>query len=216
MNNIKPNYGRLKIIKEAPIRKNHRYMLCQCECGTIKEVALTSLKQGFTLSCGCFGKEQRRKALTTHGLTKTPEYWVFQHMHQRCENPKDAEYHNYGKRGICVSPRWKTVDVFYKDMGPRPSPQHSLDRIDNNKGYYPENCRWTTSQTQNNNKRVNKIISFQGESLTVTQWATKLGWNPSIIYSRLRDNWNIDDTLSYPIIRGGWAARRARGWNPNI
>lgn len=130
---------------------------CLCECGTVGVVRTGRLKQGRSRSCGCRKGENISLARTTHGLTGHPLFHVWSAMHQRCENPNHKSYDGYGGRGIVVCSRWSGPSGFphfLEDMGEKPSPDHSIDRIDNEAGYSPDNCRWATRSQQQRNKRT--------------------------------------------------------------
>jgi len=111
-------------------------------------------------------------------------YYSWRNMRRRCTNPADDAYPNYGGRGIAVCERWESFDNFVEDMG-QPAPGLSLDRVDNNKGYSPENCRWATVRDQLNNQRRNVVIEYSGLRMTVGQWATHLGLQYSTLHKRL-------------------------------
>ena len=146
-------YGRLLNIAAYVKSKNGRwYHLMRCDCGTVKEVAGGELKKGSVRSCGCFRVEQK----STHGMTRRAEYWVWNAMRQRCENKNDPNYDNYGGRGISVCDRWKSFENFISDMGFRPSKNSTIDRVDNDKGYSPDNCEWTSRKNQSINQRIRK------------------------------------------------------------
>ena len=124
----------------------------------MKEIQGSHLRSGSTLSCGCYRKESN----TTHGMTDTKEYELYIRIQDRCYNENHEAYRNYGGRGIAVCDRWKdSFENFYEDMGDKPGEDYSLDRIDNNKGYSPDNCKWATRKEQNRNRRGNKIQSIE-------------------------------------------------------
>ena len=125
-------------------------------------------------------------------------YKVWDSMIQRCTNPRSKGYINYGSRGITVCERWRQFENFLKDMGPVPK-GYSLERLDNNAGYSPENCKWATAAEQANNRRSNKILRFKGETLTVRQWGTRFHLPRDRINQRLRAGWTVSDALTTPV-----------------
>jgi hypothetical protein len=153
------NYGLLTIVNEVePLyNKKVRRFLCKCECGNKKIVMLSNLKNGSTKSCGCISKLLTSQRSKTHGDSKSPEYKTWKNMKRRCDNPKGNRWMHYGGRGIKVCDRWlHSYENFLNDMGRKPSPQHSIDRIDVNGNYEPSNCRWSTAKEQANNTKRNK------------------------------------------------------------
>lgn len=131
------------------------------------------------------------------GRTKShtdPEYRSWQQMRQRCRNPKHHAFARYGTLGICE--RWDDYSNFLADMGRRPTLAHTLDRIDNAKGYSPENCRWATKKEQGRNRADNKLIEFRGKRQTVADWADELGISRNAIYIRLAKGWPVDRALA--------------------
>ena len=149
--NVGDVFGRLTVLETGQIPDTYRYIaICQCECGSApKAIRFDSLKSGVVVSCGCFQKEQT----TTHGLSKSGHYSRWKNMLGRCEDPSDPAYPDYGARGIKVCGRWMDYALFLADMGPRPSDKHSIDRINNDGNYEPENCRWATADIQAGNTR---------------------------------------------------------------
>jgi hypothetical protein len=135
-----------------------------------------------------------------HGMFGTRVYNIWGRMIQRCRNPKDRSYHRYGGRGIEVCPRWLDFKAFYEDMGD-PPPRHSLERINNAKGYTPENCRWATSQEQCRNTRRNLHITLNGVTKTAVEWAEELGINSKTLYTRKASGWSDERALTQPIRR---------------
>lgn len=141
-------YNRLTIL-ERDYSRNRIYYKCQCDCGKIVTVRADSIINGQTQSCGCLFIERHTK----HGMEGTLEYYTYNSMIQRCKNPNSPDYKNYGGRGIVVCERWKKFENFYEDMGRKPNGA-VLDRIDNSGHYEPSNCRWTTIDLSNQNRRM--------------------------------------------------------------
>lgn len=133
-----------------------------------------------------------------HGESRTPEYYAWQAMKKRCLDKNDSRYKDYGGRGITFADEWISYEKFKKDLGSRPSNQHSLERIDNNQGYCKENCRWATKKEQSRNMRRNHFIFFSGQNLTIAEWAEKTGLHKSAILARLKYGWSIEKTLTTP------------------
>lgn len=199
-------FGRLVVVSyHRKIKQNH-YWLCQCCCGEVKSIRSGSLKSGFSESCGCLFRELSSKRNSTHGGTRrngiiTPEYLAWAQMKSRVYNKKLDGYKNYGGRGVTICDRWLKFENFIADMGKKPSPKHSIDRKDNNGNYEPDNCRWATRKEQARNKRNNHIIVYGEESMTVVQWAERIGVSNYALYNRIRLGWPIEDILNKPLDR---------------
>jgi hypothetical protein len=172
---------------------------CKCECGETTVVRADSVKSGRTKSCGCYHLKCASARNWKHGLTGTPMHNLWGSMISRCENPKHEAYENYGGRGIKVCERWHDFVNFNKDVGPRPSPSHSLDRIDNSGNYEPGNCRWATTRQQCRNTRVNRMLTFKGRTLCVISWAEEVNKPVNAIYCRLDRGWTTEDALTRPL-----------------
>lgn len=204
---IGDRFGRLTIQDRAPSdRFGKLRWYCLCDCGNTTISAGSKLQRGVTQSCGCARIEATRRALTKHGQAgngyqaqrKAPsaEYRVWSSMKQRCYNPRSRSYERYGAQGITVCATWKkSFTSFLNDMGPRPSPKHVLDRINNNKGYCHSNCRWVTTQESNENRGSVRWVTYQGERLTVSEWARRLNIPASRIRMRLQAGWSEADAL---------------------
>jgi hypothetical protein len=192
-------YGRLTVIEEAEKRGKQAWWRCKCECGNETEVCGAKLRNGHTRSCGCLQKDVAAERLTTHGMSNSATRNSWRGMMERCTNSNNIGYENYGARGITVCERWHKFENFLEDMGRRPDGL-TLERIDNSKGYSPDNCRWATRKEQNNNRRDNRILTYNGISLTIPQWAEKLGVSKSALYNRVYSlGWSIERTLTTPV-----------------
>lgn len=146
-----------------------------------------------------------------HGWNGTPEHRAWGHMKDRCFNPRSQRYGRYGARGIAVCDRWKeSFLAFIEDVGPRPSPKHSLERVNNNGHYEPGNVVWAEREQQANNKSTSVILEFRGESLSVNQWARRLGICNRTIGMRLNAGWSIEKTLTTPAEHRNWAVNPGR------
>lgn len=150
-------------------------------------------------------REKRSKSLIghigwnkTHGMDGTPVYKSWISAKSRCKNENDKDYKNYGGRGIKVCKRWKnSFEKFYKDMGDKPSAEHSLDRINVNGNYEPSNCKWSTIIEQNNNRRTNLFLTLNGVTLTKRNWSRKLNIPESTLFNRLKRGWSVEKSLTH-------------------
>lgn len=190
-------FNRLTVVKRADtqVKGSAVKWQCVCSCGAKSIVNGASLRSGHTKSCGCI---QREWANTSkHGMCNTPEYGVWAVMLQRCNNPKNDRYIAYGARGITVCHNWQaSFDSFITDMGKRPTSKHSLDRVNNDKGYYKSNCRWATRKEQDNNKQNSVHITHKGYTGSITQVADRFSVIPAkTVHDRLRLGWSIEKSL---------------------
>jgi hypothetical protein len=198
-------FGRLVVIRELASVKSpngtvNRMVECRCDCGTVGNFRLPSLRNGKTKSCGCLAIEVRRDRATVHGGTGTAEHKVWLGMKRRCADLSDE---NYGGRGIRVCQRWLEYAAFLEDMGQRPSPKHSIDRYPNQNGNYePGNCRWATAKEQGRNTRANVIVEHDGESLCIAEWAERFGISPVMLGGRLEAGWEFSAAVSTPARTG--------------
>ena len=199
---IGKRFGKLVVLCICDQRQSgHIVAHCICDCGNEKDVMISSLRNGRTKSCGCFRREYVIGKNTTHGMSNTRIYSIWCDMHKRCEKPSNKRYENYGGRGITVCSDWQTFQPFYDwAIHNGYNPALSIDRIDVNEGYSPNNCRWATSEMQQNNTTRNKVIEFMGRSMTQAQWARETGISQSAIKDRLTKlNWSVEKTLTTPI-----------------
>jgi hypothetical protein len=174
------------------------FWLCRCDCGVEKAVRHSCLL-GTTRSCGCLRRQRTTERNRTHGLSQTAEYGIWQTMIQRCVNPASIVYRYYGGQGIQVCERWQaSFENFYSDMGPRPSSQHTIDRIDGNQGYSPTNCRWATRKEQNRNSRNNRLLEWEGKQVTAAELAERFQIPPKRLYQRLDAGWPLEQALTKP------------------
>jgi hypothetical protein len=143
-----------------------------------------------------------------HGMSNTKVYRAWRSMIRRCCNPKNEDYEFYGGRGITVAAEWMVFENFYKDMGEPPSPLHSLDRKEVDGNYEPDNCRWATHTEQQNNKRNNRKLTFNGETLSMSEWSRKLNLSKLLIRDRIESGWTPDRTLTTPVRH--WSRNRSQ------
>jgi hypothetical protein len=192
-------YGRLLVESEShsdPVARS-MFWNCLCDCGSRKKISGSGLRRGTAKSCGCLSIEMTRKRNasrlyeSSHGDTKngrrSTEYVTWLSMRQRCSDPKHVGYARYGARGIKVCYRWaNSFENFLSDMGRKPSKSHSLDRINFDGDYTPENCRWATWDQQQNNKSTNVLLTVRGETKTYTQWADVIGTSLNLVRYRAK------------------------------
>lgn len=209
-------FGRLIVLEPESKSPNGIVWKCRCDCGGTVSVVSTALrnKDHGTKSCGCIWKEK----MTKHGHTRngsssrnmSPEYSVWLGMKKRCLNKNDVAYPNYGGRGISICPEWvEDFAAFLNHIGPRPSRRYSIDRYpDTNGNYEPGNVRWATVLQQARNKNNNRILTFDGESKCLGEWAEITGIPESQIRGRLRRGWSLRDALKTPIRKHKPYARR--------
>src|SRR5260370_8449908 len=200
-------FGRLSVIERGPDWKPRiSQWHCKCDCGNMALVIGYNLRAGLTTSCGCLRREKTIARFTTHGKTaggrRGREFYLWNQMIQRWENPKAKGYGRYGGRGIKVCKRWHAFTNFLADMKDRPSPQHTIERIDNNGDYTPVNCVWATRTRQANNRRSNRLILFRGRRLTLRQIAEET--NCVISWRTLRARvfelgWSVEHALTQPV-----------------
>ncbi len=175
--------------------------LCICDCGISATADAQKLIRGLMVSCGCY-RRTRRSVNYKDGRSKTTEYHIFNGMKARCFNTRSPAYHNYGGRGIIICPQWlgpNGFQQFLDDMGHRPSKKHTIERINNDGSYTPQNCVWTTRNDQSNNRRSNHRLTHEGHTLTVMQWSRISGIHEANIRRRLVLGWSIARAIWEPL-----------------
>lgn len=186
------NFGRLTVLKEAFYKTDgsrypRTYVTCKCDCGNIKDMPYCRIRNGTIFSCGCYNKEVTKALLQTHKMSNTKLYYVYREMIQRCCNPNNKGYKNYGGRGISICEDWRRDFInFYKwAISNGYEEGLSIDRIDVDGNYEPSNCRWATAVQQSNNLRNNVIINYKGHCGTIAEVARALGIKYGVLYMRL-------------------------------
>lgn len=205
---IGQRYGRLIVISQSEsIKPGRLRWLCKCDCGNECVVTGNSLRRGYTKSCGCLSSEnarQRAMEHVTHGQSKTRLYQIWFTMRRRCNKASNSDYHRYGARGIKVCEEWdKSFQAFYDwSMANGYQDNLTIDRIDNDSNYSPNNCRWANTVAQNNNTRRNHYVTYGGETLTIREWARKQGINHNTLHSRLvKYGWSVERALTEGVSR---------------
>ena len=178
-------FGSWVVIGSREQRKQKSIYLCRCICGNERSIYACHLHRGKSMSCGCINATKTAARNLTHGMSKAPEYRIWRAMIDRCHYPSNQAYSRYGGRGILVCEEWRhSFENFIEYMGLRPSDEHSIDRIDNDKGYEPGNCRWATALEQARNKRSEKSSSsgIAGVNRTANgKWIARIGINGRVI-----------------------------------
>lgn len=187
--------------KASLVERKHWH--CRCDCGTERDVSELNLKNGRSAGCGCSNVEASVEANLRHGETlggkSTSEYTAWKAMHSRCRNPNNKRFEHYGGRGIDVCERWRVFENFLTDMGRRPTSQHSLDRIDNDLGYEPGNCRWAIPHVQMTNRTVTRFVEVDGSNVPIATLAKRNGIPANTLRSRILNGWSLDDALNRPV-----------------
>jgi hypothetical protein len=172
---------------------------CLCDCGKEHIAKGSSLINGDIKSCGCYNKEVTYARTVTHGMTRTAEYRTWSGIIQRATYTNKPYSKRYADRGITVCDSWRhSFEQFYKDMGARPSPEYSIDRINNDGNYEPSNCRWATRIEQCNNRSNSVFAEINGERKTITEWARIKNIRASIIYRRINRGWSPIEAIMLP------------------
>jgi len=188
-------YGSFLVIGITKVVSNDGFrrtlQICRCDCGNIRTIEASVLRRGKQKSCGCYRND-------VYGMGNTAEYNAWYGAKQRCYDHKHNYYRDYGGRGITMSSEWRASFLtFLADMGFKHSPQHSLERINNNKGYSKDNCKWVTRIEQHSNTRANVYVTAFGERFTVAEWGRRLGVSCACVHAALKRGRTIE-----------WLARR--------
>lgn len=181
-------FGRLIVVRrEGCVQRNTKQptWLCRCSCGVEKVVMGAALRGGTTSSCGCLQRETTSKRFRKHKAKGTPEHNSWRGMRERCDNPNNNHYAQYGGRGITYCERWKEFTTFLSDMGARP-PGCTLDRIDNNGNYGPDNCRWSSPSCQSRNSQRTVHVTYNGKTMCIKDWAKVLGITDGALSHRIK------------------------------
>lgn len=199
-------YGLLKVIAKEGRTEGARpeYLWrCLCDCGCTKVVRQNNLRSGHTKSCGCHMRKVNKAVHTKHGMKRSSTYTSWCQMKARCHSPNSTSYANYGAIGIAVCDKWRnSFEAFLKDMGEKPASGYSIERIDNKKGYFPENCRWATAAEQNRNYSRNIVIEYNGRKQCMKDWAVELKMHPSVLRYRLKAGWSVEQAFYTPVKLG--------------
>lgn len=205
---IGERFGSLVVVEDKGIKKNangypHHIWLCQCDCGNIREAKSEYLNNGRTNNCGCLTSNKLSESSKKHGMVNTRLYRTWKHMKYRCHNPNEPKFYNYGGRGITVCDEWQTFTTFCEwALKNGYSDDLTLDRIDVNGNYEPNNCRWVDYKKQANNTRRNRNITYKGITKTLTEWGEFMGINASTLRYRLLNlNWSVEKALETPVIK---------------
>lgn len=198
-------FGRLTVLKQiddyvAPSGGVHKRFLCICDCGTETIAVKDALTSGKKKSCGCLKKEN---GVFIHGEIKTRLYRIWGNMCNRCTNPGNPVWNRYGGRGITVCEEWLNYENF-RDWARANGYADGLtiDRIDNDNGYRPSNCRWVDAYTQANNKRNNHLVEYNGETKTIAEWAVCIGIPYKVLHRRIKSlGWTVEKAFNQPIRR---------------
>lgn len=198
-------FTRLLVVSRAKSDRNGNAMWhCVCDCGNTTISHGFSLRNGAAKSCGCLTTEQLVSRITKHGMaaraTRSSEYRTWGDVIQRCRNPNNSKWRLYGGRGIQVCERWLDFENFLEDMGPKPSPKYSIERLDGNRGYEPGNCAWATIEQQNNNTSRNRMVNYKGSRMSLTMAIRVAGSTAShnTIRDRIKRGWSIEDAIDTP------------------
>ena len=194
-------FGRWIVVAPEPSHDDRTFWTCRCDCGSVRIVSTQTLRMHLSQSCGCLRANVSSVVNRTHGATNTTEYRAWCGIKKRCYNHATKSYADYGARGIVVCDRWRdSFETFYTDMGQCP-PGHSIERIDNDGPYAPDNCKWASRKEQNSNTRRNVYVTWLNQQMTVSEAARMAGIKRLVLHKRLARGWSIDRAMTEPLHR---------------
>jgi len=201
-------FNRLFVLGWAGRNKHGRLMWnCRCSCGNELLVSGNALSRKNTKSCGCLKNEITGNRRRTHGLSRSPEYKSWSQMISRCENENNPDYQSYGGRGISICREWRnSFEQFLTDMGNMPDSSFEIERMNNDGGYCPTNCRWATRKEQTRNKRTTRWLEHNGERRSLAEWAEIYGISARMLWARLNRGWSVGASLCGPLDH--WSRRK--------
>lgn len=199
-------FDRLLALSRHPAPSTRVKWLCACSCGKSVVVDSSKLCNGHTRSCGCLQIERASEASLKHGHScypnqgrSTKEYNTWVMMLRRCNSLDDKNFHHYGGKNITVCSRWRDFQNFLADMGLAPSKAHSIDRIDSDGNYCPENCRWATSKTQVRNRGITKMLTLNDKTLSMGEWAELYSIPYKRLHARIKRGWSVEKSITTPV-----------------
>lgn len=192
-------FNRLTVVEKAEKGiYGHPRWACRCDCGSPLTAKQGDIVAGRVKSCGCLARDLKIERNTRHGMFGTPEYNAWNKMMGRCLNEKDTSFPRYGGRGITICAKWRNFVGFFEDMGLRPSPEYSLDRINNDGNYEPGNCRWATRSQQGRNRSTTRYVIFDGITKPLPDWCDLLGVGYDIVLQRMQKGYSFVDAVTTP------------------
>ena len=194
-------FGRWLVVERSSVIGHNNMWRCICDCGTEKDVRGSSLTGGISTSCGCWRKESVGNRARKHGDAGNRLYAIWDSMRQRCNNPNCHAYHNYGGRGISICDEWSDYAAFrrwayesgYSELAARG--KCTLDRMNVNEGYSPDNCRWVDMKAQSQNRRDSILLEYNGQCMALSDWADKVGLDYTTLWKRYRQGLSPEDIL---------------------
>lgn len=202
INLIGERFGRLVVVEQLEdyVRRDgsrQHVWRCICDCGNEIHTTTMNLRSGDTKSCGCYKHDSTVARMTTHGESDTRLHSIWKAMRKRCNNPHDSAYNYYGGKGIKVCEEWDDFTSFKEwAMANGYSDDLTIDRIDSDKDYCPQNCRWSNFKDQCNNRTNNCFIEYNGERLTIAQWSERLGIKYTTLYRRIKCGKSPEEALT--------------------